>query len=97
MQHIGIVVKTRAPEGLGGGVVALFKGVYKNVDERVDHEHAQKRDSRQQVQPGFPVLFLHVCLPSERGKGDALTRPGIKQIRLEGLEAKAHTARFYMR
>ena len=53
MKHIGIVVCACPVIGLGCRVIALFKGVDKNVNERIYHENTQKQDCRQKIEPAF--------------------------------------------
>ena len=53
MKDVGIVVHTCPIVSLGSGIIALFKGIDKNIDKRVDHENTQKKHSRQKVQPAF--------------------------------------------
>ena len=56
MKDVGIVVHTCPIVSLGSGIIALFKGIDKNIDKRVDHENTQKKHSRQKVQPAFEVF-----------------------------------------
>ena len=63
MKDVGIVVHTCPIVSLGSGIIALFKGIDKNIDKRVDHENTQKKHSRQKVQPAFEVSFVHRSLP----------------------------------
>ena len=42
MKDVGIVVHTCPIVSLGSGIIALFKGIDKNIDKRVDHEIPRK-------------------------------------------------------
>jgi hypothetical protein len=58
MQHIGIVIKTRSKVGLGCKIVSFLEGIHKNIDERIDHEHSQKQDCREQIEPALDAVKL---------------------------------------
>ena len=59
VEHIGIIVRTNAKIGLGGGVIALFKRVDEHINEGVDHKATQEQHCRQQVEPRFRIFIFH--------------------------------------
>lgn len=64
MENIRIVVHAHAVKSLGGGIITLFKRIYKYVNERIDHKCSQKQECRQQIEPGFRILLFHKNLHS---------------------------------
>src|SRR5699024_5850765 len=60
VQDVGIVVGTDAIIGLGSKIVALLQRIDENVDQRVYHEKNQENERRQQIQPGFFILVVHL-------------------------------------
>ena len=63
-QDIRVIVLTYTKIGLGGEVVPFLQGVDHDVEQGIDHEDAQKDHRREQVQPGFIVVFIHYAPPS---------------------------------
>ena len=78
-QHIAVVEQAHAGKRLGRGVVPLLKGVHEHVHQRIDHEHAQKGDGRQQVQPALGISFVHGvtsgCRPAASVPSDGTGTP----------------------
>ena len=58
-QHVAVVEQAHTGKCLGRGIVPLLKGVHEHVHQRVDHEHAQKGDGGQQIEPALDVALVH--------------------------------------
>ena len=70
MEDIGIVILAYSEISLGGGIVALLKGIDKDVYQRIDQKQYNEYQCRQQVQPALVLVMGHRLFP--RFEVDAL-------------------------
>ena len=101
MKHIGVVIQSYAQSGLRCEVVSLLEGIYQNVHQGINHEHAQKRQRRYQVDITLKLrqkrlagllrsLIIFHNPPRLSLKHNSVLSLFVKQIHLVRLQIKLH-------